>query len=129
MSTCHNHLDFVSQDNPTHVCKLIKAIYELKQVPWAWYQELRNFLLSFGFKNSHADASLFVFNTVGHILYLLVYLDDIILIGNSIIIVNHFVTALAERFSHKDLGLLTYFLGVEVSTTNMVCYSLNGDIF
>ena len=70
--------------------------------------------MSSRFKNSHADASLFVFNTAGRILYLLVYVDDIILTSNFIAIVNQFVTALAQRFSLKDLGSLTYFLGVEV---------------
>lgn len=44
---------FVDPDKPTHVCRLRKAIYGLKQAPRAWYVELKNYLLSAGFVNSH----------------------------------------------------------------------------
>ncbi|KAL6335439.1 hypothetical protein AAG906_029682 [Vitis piasezkii] len=84
---------FVDLDNPTHVCKLWKAIYGLKQAPRAWYHELRKFLIASGFYNCHADTFLFVLNTGGNLLYLLVYVDDII---------------------RTDLGHLSYFLGVEI---------------
>ena len=74
---------FTDSDHPKHVCKLCKAIYGLKQAPRAWYHELRQFLLASGFKNSYADTSLFVLNTGGTLIYLLIYVDDIILTGNS----------------------------------------------
>ncbi|RVW64698.1 Retrovirus-related Pol polyprotein from transposon RE2 [Vitis vinifera] len=64
--------------------------------------------------NSYADTSLFVFHADGHIMYLLVYVDDLILTGDNDTKVNHFIAILARQFSIKDLGLLTYFLGVEV---------------
>lgn len=105
---------FIDRDNPHHVCKLRKAIYGLKQAPRAWYHELRQFLLTSGFHNSVADASLFIFNTQGVILYLLVYVDDIIVTGNTTQAVHHFLQQLSTRFSLKDLGNLHYFLGVEV---------------
>ena len=103
---------FVDLDHPSHVCKLHKAIYGLKQAPRAWYQELRSFLLQFGFQNSYADTSLFVLNADGKIIYLLVYVDDLIVTGSHEDIVNQFIRILAQRFSIKDLGLLDYFLGV-----------------
>lgn len=105
---------FVDKDNPSYVCKLTKAIYGLKQAPRAWYNELRTFLLQFGFQNSYADTSLFVFHAEGYTMYLLVYVDDLILTGDNATKVNHFINTLAQRFSIKDLGFLTYFLGVEV---------------
>ncbi|KAI9192318.1 hypothetical protein LWI28_021132 [Acer negundo] len=107
-------LGFIDSDHPTHVCKLKKAIYGLKHAPRAWYHELRQFLLAAGFKNSYADTSLFVLNTGGTILYLLIYVDDIILTGNNSAHVDRFVDTLAQRFSLKDIGPLSYFLGVEV---------------
>ena len=48
------------------------------------------------------------------LLYLLVYVDDIILTGNNADLISQFVACLAKRFSLKDLGNLSYFLGVEV---------------
>ena len=105
---------FIDHDHPHHVCKLRKAIYGLKQAPRAWYHELRNFLLHSGFSNSVADTSLFIFNNQGILIYLLVYVDDIILTGNNTQAVHTFIQQLSQRFSLKDLGPLTYFLGVEV---------------
>ncbi|KAL0786108.1 hypothetical protein Bca101_002354 [Brassica carinata] len=104
---------FVDKDNPTAVCKLHKAIYGLKQAPRAWYNELRRFLLASGFTNSLADASLFIYNKNGVLLYMLIYVDDIILTGNNQTHLNNFITSLSTRFSLKDLGQLSYFLGIE----------------
>ena len=70
---------FVDKDNPSYVCKLNKVIYGLKQAPRVWYHELRTLLLQFGFQNSYADTSFFIFHTDGHTMYLLVYVDDLII--------------------------------------------------
>ncbi|XP_071727199.1 secreted RxLR effector protein 161-like [Rutidosis leptorrhynchoides] len=72
---------FVSTRFPNHVCRLKKALYGLKQAPRAWFQRLSSFLVSLGFTCSRADTSLFVFKKDSNILYLLVYVDDIILTG------------------------------------------------
>ncbi|KAK0588253.1 hypothetical protein LWI29_036741 [Acer saccharum] len=105
--------DFIHSTKPQHVCKLRKAIYGLRQAPHAWYTELRTFLLASGFTNSTCDASLFLRHRPGNTLYLLVYVDDIIVTGSSDSQVRDFISALALRFSLKDLGLLSFFLGVE----------------
>ena len=105
---------FVDHTTPGFICKLRKAIYGLKQAPRAWYQELKQFLLTTGFHNSLADISLFIFKQHASLIYLLVYVDDIIVTGNDEAAVNQFISCLATRFSLKDLGPLTYFLGVEV---------------
>uniref|UniRef100_A0A2N9EX91 Reverse transcriptase Ty1/copia-type domain-containing protein n=1 Tax=Fagus sylvatica TaxID=28930 RepID=A0A2N9EX91_FAGSY len=115
---------FVDQDHPSYVCKLRKAIYGLKQAPRAWYHELRTFLLSSGFKNSHADTSLFVLTTAAQKMYILVYVDDLIITGDNNKMIDSFVDGLAHRFSIKDLGQLSYFLGVEVVQTARFYYKL-----
>lgn len=53
---------FVDQNNPNFVCKLRNAISGLKQAPRAWYNELKGFLLSYGFANSRSDTSLFMYH-------------------------------------------------------------------
>lgn len=99
---------------PSYVCKLRKAIYGLKQAPRAWYMELTKFLLNSGFTRSIADSSLFINNQHSAPIYLVVYVDDIILTGPDSHALNKFVAHIAGRFALKDLGPLTYFLGVEV---------------
>ncbi|GAB2303645.1 hypothetical protein Dimus_038792 [Dionaea muscipula] len=105
---------FLDKTFPHHVCKLKKAIYGLKQAPRAWYTELRNFLLQVGFINSVADSSLFIYRRDHLVLYLLVYVDDIIVTGSDSVALDNMIQRLSTRFSLKDLGSLTYFLGVEV---------------
>lgn len=68
---------------PNHVCRLRKSIYGLKQAPRAWYHRFSTFLLSLGFTCSNSDTSMFIFRYDKHILVLLLYVDDIILIGSS----------------------------------------------
>src|SRR5579863_9839408 len=93
---------FIDPAFPSHVCHLKRAIYGLKQAPRAWYNELRQFLLHNGFVNLHSDTSLFIFNTDGCILFLLVYVDDIIVTMSNGNLVDKFITTLAQRFSIKD---------------------------
>ena len=53
---------FKDLSKPNHVCRLKKAIYGLKQAPWAWYTALKNAILQLGFHSSKADSSLFIYN-------------------------------------------------------------------
>lgn len=108
---------FIDRDRPDHVCKLNKALYGLKQAPRAWYTELKNHLLGLGFKNSVADPSLFFYTTQGIYLFILIYVDDIIITGNSDDNIQRLMDNLSRRFSLKDLGELSYFLGIEVLRT------------
>lgn len=109
---------FIDQDHPDHVCRLRKAIYGLKQAPRAWYNELQSYLLSLGFSNSLADTSLFVLKRGQELVYLLVYVDDILVTGNSKPAINRILQLLATRFSVKDPEELNYFLGLEAHRTS-----------
>lgn len=108
---------FVDTDKPSYVCRLQKAIYGLKQAPRAWYTELRNFLLSLGFVNSVADTSLFVLQDGKEFVYLLVYVDDILVTSSNTRGIANILNLLAERFSMKDPEDLNYFLGIEAHRT------------
>lgn len=99
------------------MCKLRNAIYGLKQVPQAWYNDLRTFLLHSRFTNSLADALLFIYNKEYIHLCMLVYVDNIIITRNSPIHITRFINSLSIRFSLKDLGDLTYFISVKVTHT------------
>ena len=97
---------------PHHVRRLHKAIYGLKQAPRAWYQELRNFLLSLGFVTSRADSSLFVYSNGTALIYFLIYVDDMIITSSDPSLVDTIIWQLDSKFSTKDLGPLSYLCGV-----------------
>jgi hypothetical protein len=100
-----------------HVCKLDKALYGLKQAPRAWYNRLSVKLVQLGFIVSKADTSLFIYNKASVCVYLLVYVDDIIVTSSSPAAVNALLQDLGSEFALKDLGELHYFLGVQVTQT------------
>lgn len=106
---------FVDPNHPNHVCRLKKSLYGLRQAPRAWYQTLSSALLRFGFLQSQADHSLFIYRRQGAFLLVLVYVDDIILTGSHKAVLESLVQHLKSTFVLKDLGALTYFLGIEVS--------------
>jgi histone deacetylase 1/2 len=103
---------------PQHVCKLQRALYGLKQSPRAWYARLSDKLHSLGFVSSKADTSLFIFTHGRVTIYMLVYVDDIVIAGSSTPAVDRLVQTLAQTFPIKDLGRLEYFLGIEASYTS-----------
>ncbi|XP_019057331.1 PREDICTED: uncharacterized protein LOC104807063 isoform X1 [Tarenaya hassleriana] len=98
--------------NDDRVCRLIKAIYGLKQSPRASYQKLHDALLTTGFFHSHSDHSLFIRSTNTGIV-LLVY--NIILTGSDTSGIEDIKLYLKTVFDIKDLGPLQYFLGIEVT--------------
>lgn len=72
---------FVDQTNPTFVCRLHKALYGLKQAPRAWYTRLSQSLLDLGFSSSLVDSSLFTYHHHSIHIFVLIYVDDIIVTG------------------------------------------------
>jgi histone deacetylase 1/2 len=67
---------------PGYVCKLDKALYGLKQAPRAWHARLSSKLISLGFQASTADTSLFFLNQKDLVMFVLVYVDDIIVVSS-----------------------------------------------
>jgi hypothetical protein len=109
---------FVDSDHPTYLCKLDKSLYDLKQAPRAWFSRLSTTLLQLGFLASKADISLFIFNKGGVHMYILVYVDDIIIVSSSSSATDRLLSQLQADFTVKDLGTLNYFLGIEVHHTS-----------
>ncbi|WVZ55440.1 hypothetical protein U9M48_006100 [Paspalum notatum var. saurae] len=101
---------------PNYVCKLKKALYGLKQAPRAWHTRLTNKLQELGFKPSRADTSLFIFSHGGVTIYMLIYVDDIIIVNSTTSATHKLIEQLRTEFAVKDLGQLQYFLGVGVKS-------------
>ncbi|KAJ0735747.1 putative RNA-directed DNA polymerase [Helianthus annuus] len=99
------------------VCRLRKSLYGLKQASRNWYHKFTAALLEDGFRQSKVDHSLFIFKKGGTYVAVLIYVDDVILVGNDANKINETKAFLDKRFSIKDLGNLKYFLGIEVART------------
>jgi hypothetical protein len=106
---------FVDPARPQHLCRLVKALYGLKQAPRAWHARLGAALRAHGFVPSTANTSLFILQRPQLTMYLLVYVDDIILVSSSVAATDRLIVALGSEFALKDLGKLHYFLGLEVT--------------
>ena len=98
------------------VCKLQKALYGLKQAPRAWFEKLAHTLHQLKFVSSKCDPSLFIRNVNGCCMYVLIYVDDIIITGSSSAKIKQLISDLSKAFALKELGDLNYFLGIEVHT-------------
>ena len=96
------------------VCRLHKSLYGLKQAPRAWYSRFATYLLSLGFTEAKSDTSLFIFRRGSDTVYLLLYVDDIILTASSTELLRRTISALQREFAMKDLGPLHHFLGITV---------------
>lgn len=105
----------LSTSKPNQVCKLSKSLYGLKQASRKWYEKLTTLLISNDYKQAASDASLFTKSTPETFTIILVYVDDIILAGNSLSEFQIIKNALHQAFKIKDLGILKYFLGLEVA--------------
>jgi len=108
---------FVHPKFPNHVCKLHKAIYGLRQAPRAWFNRLSDSLLEFGFTQLLVHTSLFLFHQGAVHLFLLIYVDDILITGTHSSVIVTLLAKLQTDFALKDLGELSYFLGIRVKRT------------
>ncbi|KAL3838972.1 hypothetical protein ACJIZ3_023563 [Penstemon smallii] len=109
---------FIHPDYPTYVCKLNHALYGLKQAPRAWYEKLSSRLIELGFMVSKSDTSLFIYRRNNVILYILVYVDDIVLTGSCSSAIETLTSLLSKNFPVRNLGGLHYFLGLECSRSS-----------
>lgn len=120
----HQPEGFIDNHHPDYVCQLKRSLYGLRQAPRAWYEKLKHYLLKFGFIHSTSNHSLFYMRKNGKLLLILVYVDDILLIGDDPTLISKLIQNLATVFALKTLGTVTYFLGIQVTKTDSNAYIL-----
>ena len=101
--------------NSSLICRLNKSLSGLKQAPRAWYAKMDSFLLSIGFIQCKSDLNVYLLQHDDSLFLILLYVDDLLMTGNLTSAIDSAKSALHDRFSMTDLGLLHYFLGLEAS--------------
>lgn len=112
----------------TKVCKLQKSLYELKQASRQWYAKLSDSLISIGYTHFVADYSLFTKVHNSSFTALLIYVDDIVLVGNDLSEIQYVKTFLHKCFKIKDLRSLRLFLGSKLLDLPKVSLLIKGNI-
>lgn len=97
-----------------YVCRLNKALYGVKRTPRAWFSKLKTYLVGQGFKGCQSNTSLFFHISPTTVIYILVYVDDVIIIGYDAVKIQCFINHLHKMFDLKDLGRLHHFLGLQI---------------
>jgi hypothetical protein len=109
---CSQPTGFVDEAHPDLVCWLNRSLYGLKQAPRAWYSRFTSYLASIGFIEAKSDTSLFIYHRGDDTVFLLLYVDDIVLTTSTADLLQRTIVALQREFVMKDLGPLHHFLGI-----------------
>lgn len=116
---------YVKLGSEHKVYKLKKALYGLKQAPRAWYSHIDAYFLKEGFRKCPYEHTLYTkIGDDGKMLMVCLYVDDLIYTGNDRVMFEKFKESIMLEFDMTDLGLLHYFLGLEViqfDAGNFIC--------
>lgn len=91
-----------------------KALYGLKQAPRAWYSRIDSYLLENRFEKCEGEPTVYIKEKDCKILIVVLYVDDVIFTSNDDYLIENFKSVMKEEFEMTDMGLLRYFLGIEV---------------
>uniref|UniRef100_A0AAV1VJG3 Polyprotein n=1 Tax=Peronospora matthiolae TaxID=2874970 RepID=A0AAV1VJG3_9STRA len=94
--------------------ELIKAIYGLKQASRVWNETFDEFIRSIGFQASGFDPCLYIMTSEGHCVFVLVYVDDVLVTGSSLEMIARTKNDLKTRFEMTDSGKCAFVLGIEL---------------
>lgn len=97
------------------MCKLHKSIYGLKQASRQGNLKFTYSILHDGFKQSRSDYSLFTHGSGNELVAILLYVDDIIVVGHFATLIEGVKKFLSSQFKLRHLGSLKYFLGLEIA--------------
>jgi hypothetical protein len=105
---------FVVKGKKELVCKLKKSLYGLKQSPRMWYQTFDTYILGLAFVISRDDHYVYSKQVGNHFIYVVLYIDDMLLVGNNMDVIKEVKLQLSSKFDMKDLGVANFILGMEI---------------
>ena len=97
------------------VCRLLKSLYGLKQAGRIWYQLLHDFLTRQNFTRCHKEYCIYIQRDGDTVTIIVVYVDDLTIVGSSVAQVQKLKDALSREFKMKDLGEIKYLLKIEIN--------------
>lgn len=100
------------------VYKLMKTLYGLKQASRAWYSKLNSYLEQLGFKRCPSEHAVYTRRENDNVLVVGVYVDDLLVTGTCVRIIEEFKTQMSNVFEMSNLGKLTYYLRIELEQGN-----------
>ena len=106
-------LDFTSSDDDHKICKLQRSIYRLMQASQSWNTHFNDVIKIFGFIKNDKEPCVFKKISGSTVVFLILYVDDILLIGNDISMLTSVKVWLSKEFSMKDLGEASFILGIK----------------
>src|ERR1700678_4527246 len=106
---------YETKDRVSWVWRLLKALYGLKQGARNWYEALRKALLELGFTRSEADHGMFYKKVGRHITILAVHVDDGMVTGSSISLINKFKQEMNAKYKLTDSGAANWLLGIKIT--------------
>ncbi|GJV10697.1 retrotransposon protein, putative, ty1-copia subclass [Tanacetum coccineum] len=105
---------FVNQKYPNRVCKLKCSIYGLKQASRQWNKRFDDEIKKFGFSQNADEPCVYLKASGSNVTFLILYVDDILIMGNSIPVLLDVKSHLGRCFAMKDLGEAAYILGIKI---------------
>ncbi|KAJ8485617.1 hypothetical protein OPV22_018102 [Ensete ventricosum] len=97
------------------VCKLKKSFYGLKQAPRQWYKKFDSFMIKNEYKRTTSDHCVYIKRFGENFIILLIYVDDIIILGKDMSMIDRLKKDLSESFAMKDMGPAKQILGMQIS--------------
>nr|GEZ97850.1 retrotransposon protein, putative, Ty1-copia subclass [Tanacetum cinerariifolium] len=105
---------FMNPKYPNHVCKLKRSIYGLKQALRQWNKRFDDEIKKFGFTQNPDEPCVYIKGSGSYIAILILYVDNILLMGNNILMLQDVKSYLRRSFAMKDLGEAAYILGIKI---------------
>ena len=105
---------FVNPEDAGKVCKLQRSIYGLKQASRSWNLRFDEVIKEFGFVQNKEESCIYKKVSGSSVSFLVLYVDDILLVGNDKNLLNSVKEYLNSKFSMKDLGEAAYILGIKI---------------
>jgi ATP-binding cassette subfamily B (MDR/TAP) protein 1 len=107
---------FIIEGKEHQVCRLKKSLYGLKQAPRQWYKKFESFMTELGYRKAQPDHCMFTKRYArGDFIILLLYVGDMLIVGNGTKRIALLKTTLSKSFAIKDLGLVKKILGMKIS--------------